>query len=177
MWHILTSWVVCVSHMIWIGEIGMELQSGHCKNFERPIWLWPLTFLFWKWYATHPPLMHCRYATYEVSQPNREGATEMTLQKLLITSVTFIWNGWWSFDLFTWNWVTTHRHVMDYICAKYRANRSNRPSYGADMTKISSDPCDLDFEPFDLKSYVPQARTDRQTDGRTDGQTDRQSCL
>ena len=35
---------VTLTFDLWIGEIGTELQSGHGKHFERPVWPWPLTF-------------------------------------------------------------------------------------------------------------------------------------
>ena len=38
------------------------------------------------------PLMCCMYAAYEVIQPNRNGVAERTLQKLVITGVTFVLN-------------------------------------------------------------------------------------
>ena len=38
------------------------------------------------------PLMCYMYVAYEVIQPNRNGAPEWTLQKLLITGVTFVLN-------------------------------------------------------------------------------------
>ena len=46
-----------------------------------------------------------------------------------------------TFDLLSWKWIATHCHIMDCICAKYEADRSNR--HGAvDTTKTSNDPCD-----------------------------------
>ena len=42
--HIVTSWVVCVSHMKWISQKGTEPWSGNGKNFKRPVGHWLLTF-------------------------------------------------------------------------------------------------------------------------------------
>ena len=42
--QIVTSWVVCVSHMKCISQTGKEPRSGQGQNFEPTVWPWPLTF-------------------------------------------------------------------------------------------------------------------------------------
>ena len=83
-----TSWVVCVSHVKWIGEIWTELQSRHSKIRMTHM---TLTFdlSFWKWRPTHRPLKCYMYAIQEVIQPNRVWAMEQTPQKHLISGVPF----------------------------------------------------------------------------------------
>ena len=39
----INTWVVCVPHMKWISQIGMEPCSGHGKKFERHMCPWCLT--------------------------------------------------------------------------------------------------------------------------------------
>ena len=42
--HIVTSWVVCVSHIKRLGKIRTVLQGRQGKHFERPVGSWPLIF-------------------------------------------------------------------------------------------------------------------------------------
>ena len=111
----------CVSHMKWIGEIGKEPQSGQGKNFEWPVWPWPLTF--------HPengvcPLMCSMYARYEVLRSNKEESMVRPWQKLLITIVNFISNDWcdldlWSFDVEMDCNASTHHGLHLYqVCSR-----------------------------------------------------------
>ena len=108
--HIVTSWVVRVSHMRWISEIGTELQSGHGKRIGTTFDLWS-----WKWCATPRHLMCCMYVTYEVIHPNKDGVMGRTRKKIRLT---FFSNDRSDLDLLTWKWIATHCYDMDFIFAK-----------------------------------------------------------
>ena len=101
--HIVTSWVVCVPHMKWIGQKGTEPWSGNGKTFKRPVGHWLLTQ---KWCATHRHLMGCLCTTYEVNQSKRNGATEQTRQNLPTTRVTL------TFVFLTQKWCATPDHYI-----------------------------------------------------------------
>ena len=139
--HIVTSWVVRVSHMKWISEIGTELQSGHGKKIGTTFDLWS-----WIWCATPRHLMCCMYATYEVIQPNKDGVMGRTRQKNQ-TDLLFKWPVWpWPFDL-EMDRDTLSRYGL-YFC-QVKIDRSNR--HGAKVwtrQKFRMNPVTLSFDLF-----------------------------
>ena len=118
------SCVVCMPHMKWFGQIRREPQSAHDKNLWPLTWKWCATHYDimgcvsisyeenrWNrdgatWATSNDPcdldlgpFILKVYATYV--QPHRDGATERTRHKCLVTGVTPISNDLhrWSFDL------------------------------------------------------------------------------
>ena len=74
----------------------------------------------------------------------------------------FKWPMWTSFqvtltlDFLTWKWIATHRYVMDYICAKYKADLPYR--HGATERPRKKQQLRMTLWPWpsDLRWYVPQ---------------------
>ena len=139
--HIITSWVVCVPHMKWIGPIRTEPRSGHGQNFERPLWPWPLTF--WPGYSARHILTSWVVCVPHMKWicPIRDEASGWTRQKLRTTPVTL------TFDLFTRNQCATHRHLMGSVCTTYEVIWSNRDG-ASERTrqKLRTTPVTLAFD-------------------------------
>ena len=142
-WHIFTSWVVCVPHVY---EVIRSNREGASWERTRPkLQTTPviLTFdlLTQNRCTTHRHLMGCVCTAYEVNRSNRDGASDRTQQKLKTTPETF--------DLLTQKWCVTHRYLMGCVCTTYEVNRSNKDgATERTRSKLTNDPCDLDLWPF-----------------------------
>ena len=112
-------YVTYESHMTWFGQIETEPQSRRGQNLKQPVWPRPLTFHPEMWCDTSPPhvLYVCHICTDLAKWRGSHGTDTKKLQKTCVTL---------NFDLLTWKLIKTHCHVRDYICAKYKADRSNR---------------------------------------------------
>ena len=137
--HIVTPWVVCVTHMKLIGHKGTGPREWTRQNLWTTCGTLTFDLLTQKWFATLRNDMGCMCTTHKLNRSKRGGATKQTRKQLWTTQVTLTFG----FDTEMVRDTSSPHGLCVYHIGSESVKKWWSPR--VDTAKPSNEPCDLDF--------------------------------